>query len=148
VSKAAAVGVPVRRFVLVAAVASTLIVASLALAGCSSSGELTGKTWQWTGSTTKDPASESTVSDPQNYTLVFLKGAYTAKADCNTLSGTWVTASNNGLKMTPTSSSDNACAADSRGKEYSDSLAKAASYGFDGGKLKITLSDQGTMTFK
>ena len=32
---------------------------------------LTGKTWQWTASTTKVPASQSVVPDPENYTIEF-----------------------------------------------------------------------------
>jgi len=44
-----------------------LAVSALTLLGaCSSSAGLTGKVWQWTASTTKVPASQSVVPDPEN----------------------------------------------------------------------------------
>lgn len=50
--------------------------------------------------------------------------------------------------MTPTSSTDKVCDADSLAEPYVAALGDASSYSFDGGKLKITLSDEGTLTFK
>ena len=63
---------------------------------------LTGKTWQWTASTTKVPASQNVVPDPQNYTIEFKSdGTFSAKADCNQLSGTYTTTSSGGLTIVP-----------------------------------------------
>ena len=88
------------------------------------------------------------MADAENYTLVFLKGSFTARADCNTVSGTWVSPSTGELSLAPTSSSGNDCGPDSLGDVYQADLAKAASYAIDSGTLKMTLSDEGTMSFK
>jgi ABC-type glycerol-3-phosphate transport system substrate-binding protein len=54
------------------ALVAVIVVAVLALAACSSSGSsLTGKSWQWTASTTKAPASESVVPNPEKCTIEF-----------------------------------------------------------------------------
>src|SRR6188474_2823047 len=80
----------------------TLAVGGLLLAACSSSSgsPLTGKTWQWTASTTTVPASQSVVPDPENYTITFNEdGTWSGKADCNQVSGGYSTTGSN-LTMT------------------------------------------------
>ena len=133
--------------------ATAIVVACFVLAACSPSedspsGSLTGKTWQWTASAADASASQSAVSDPADYTLVFLKGSFIAKADCNSVSGTYVTTSSGGVTMKPTSSTEHVCATDSLAEAYVADLSSAASYAFDDGKLEITLSEEGTMTFE
>jgi heat shock protein HslJ len=132
-----------------------VILACFALVACTesgeltdTSGELTGKTWQWTGSTTQDPETTLEVTDPEVYTLVFLKGSFTVRADCNSVSGTWVSLSEGELSMTPTSSTDKVCDEGSLSEAYVDALGQATGYSFDGDQLKIKLPDEGVMTFE
>jgi len=132
------------------AVAAVIVIAVLALAACSSSSSsLTGKAWQWTASTTKAPASQSVVPNPEKYTIEFKSdGTFSAKADCNAVAGGYTTTSSGGLTITPGPSTLVACGADSLGDVYVADLGKAASYAIASGQLTITLSDEGTMTFK
>jgi heat shock protein HslJ len=134
-----------RRLIVVAAV----VAAVLALAACSSGASLTGKTWQWTASTSKVPASQSNVPDPSKYTIEFkTDGTYKAVADCNTVSGTYTSTASGGLTINPGASSLVACGSDSLSDVYVQGLGQAISYTFFGQQLTINLSDLGTMTFK
>ena len=126
-----------------------LAVSGLLLAGCqSSSGSgLTGKTWQWTASTTKVPASQSVVPDPENYTITFnTDGTFAAKADCNQVSGGY-TASGSDLTITPGPTTLMACPEGSMDSLFLEGLGKAASFTISGSDLTITDSDEGTMQF-
>ena len=74
------------------ALGAAMVVGACSGSGSGSAAGLTGKTWQWTASTTKVPASQSVVPDPENYTLDFKSdGTFSAKVDCNQLSGTYTT---------------------------------------------------------
>ena len=119
------------------------------LVGCSSSGtSLTGTTWEWTASTTKTPASQSVVPDPQDYTIEFKTNqTFSAKADCNQVAGTWTSTSDNGLTITLGPSTLAACGSDSLSDLYVAGLAKAKLYVIEESKLILTLTDEGTMTF-
>jgi heat shock protein HslJ len=127
----------------------TLAVSALLVIACQSSGGsgLTGKTWQWTGSTTTVPASQSVVPDPENYTITFnADGTFSAKVDCNQVAGDYTT-SGSDLTITPGPSTLAACPEGSLDALYLDGLGKAASYSISGEDLTITLSDEGTMQF-
>jgi heat shock protein HslJ len=130
-----------------------LLVATLTLGallvGCAPSGvTLTGNTWEWAASTTT-PVSQSVVPDPQNYTIEFKANqTFEAKADCNQLSGTWASTSDDGLTITLGSSTAAACGPDSLSSAYIDGLAKTSLYVLDEGKLVLHQGDQGTMTFQ
>jgi heat shock protein HslJ len=126
-----------------------LAISGLLVAACQSSGGsgLTGKTWQWTGSTTSVPASQSVVPDPENYTITFNSdGTFSAKVDCNQVAGDYTT-SGSDLTITPGPSTLAACPEGSLDALYLDGLGKAASYSISGEDLTITLSDEGTMQF-
>jgi len=128
--------------------AATLALA-LALAACGSGSGLTGKTWQWTASTTKTPASQSVVPDPQNYTIEFKSdGTFAAKADCNQVSGAYTTTSSGGITITPGPTTLAVCGANSAGDLYVTGLRAAQTYKVDGGTLTLTLVADATMTFK
>jgi heat shock protein HslJ len=120
------------------------------LAGCASSGtSFTGTTWEWTASTTKTPASQSVVPDPQDYTIVFnTNQTFAAKADCNQVSGTWTSTSDNGLSITLGPSTLAECGADSLSSAYIAGLGQAKLYVIEESKLILTLTDDGTMTFQ
>ena len=126
-----------------------LTVSGLLVAACQSSSgsELTGKTWQWTGSTTKVPASQSVVPDPENYTITFsTDGTFASKADCNQVSGEY-TSSGSSLTITLGPTTLMACPEGSQDALFLDGLGKAASYSISGTDLTITDSDEGTMQF-
>ena len=134
-----------------------LLIAAVALgavlAGCAASSSngttLTGKAWQWTASTTKTPASQSVVPNPQDYTITFKTDqTFAAKADCNQVSGTWTSTADNGLTITPGPSTLAACGADSLSAMYIAGLGKASAYVIQESKLILTALDAGTMTFQ
>jgi len=120
------------------------------LVGCSSSGTtLTGTTWEWTASTTKTPAGQSVVPDPQDYTILFKTDqTFSAKADCNQVSGTWESTSDNNLTLTLGPSTLAACGPDSLSDLFVAGLGKVSLYVIEEDKLVLTLTDEGTMTFK
>jgi len=126
-----------------------LVVSAMLAGACQSSGGsgLTGKTWQWTGSTTKVPASQSVVPDPENYTITFnTDGTFAAKADCNQVSGGYTT-SGSALTITPGPTTLMACPEGSMDSLFLEGLGKAASFTISGSDLTITDSDEGTMQF-
>jgi heat shock protein HslJ len=135
-----------RRLVVLVALA----VSAVALLGaCQSSAGLTGKTWQWTASTTKVPASQSVVPDPENYTIEFKSdGTFSAKVDCNQASGTYTTTSSGGLTIVPGPMTLVACGEDSLDALYLAGLGTAQSYAISGGQLTITAAEEATLTFK
>ena len=127
----------------------TLASGGLLLAACSSSSgsALTGKTWQWTGSTTTVPASQSVVPDPENYTLTFnADGTFSGKADCNQVSGGYTT-SGSDLTITLGPTTMMACPEGSLDGLFLEGVGKAASFTISGSDLTITDSDEGTMQF-
>ena len=127
----------------------TLAIGGLVLAACSSSSgsALTGKTWQWTGSTTTVPASQAAVPDPENYTLTFnTDGTFSGKADCNQVSGGYTT-SGSDLTLTLGPTTMMACPEGSLDGLFLEGLGKAASFTISGSDLTITDSDEGTMQF-
>ena len=129
-----------------------VIAAMLLVAGCDliggGSGGLTGKTWQWTASTTTAPASQSVVPDPENYTLEFMDdGTFAAKADCNQVAGTYSNPGGGALTITPGPSTLVACPEGSAGDIYVAGLAATTAYAITDGQLVLTTTD-GTMTFE
>ncbi len=137
--------ITMRRWVVVAGV----VVAILALAACSSGDSLTGKAWQWKSWTTMTPQSQSDVPDPSSYTIEFKSdGTFTAKADCNSVAGTYTSSASGGLKISPGPSTQAACGADSMSDVFVQKLGLAISYTFFRSEMTINLQDLGNMTFK
>lgn len=127
-----------------------IAVAAIAVA-CSSSSGLTGKTWQLTAITELTPAFQGVVpaADQANYTIEFKSdGNFQAKADCNQVSGQYVTTSSGGMTITPGPSTLVACPEGSMGDQYVAGLSNAASYAIANNQLTITLKDGGTLVFK
>jgi heat shock protein HslJ len=117
----------------------------------SSGGGLTGKTWQLTAITEKVPAFQGVVpaADQANYTIEFKSdGSFSAKADCNVLSGTYATTSSGGMTITLGPSTLAACPEGSLAPQYVAGLGNAASYAIADGQLTITLTDGGTLVYK
>ena len=118
---------------------------------CSGGSGLTGKTWQLTAITEKVPAFQGVVpaADQANYTIEFKSdGTYSAKADCNMVSGTYTTTSAGGLTIVLGPSTLVACPEGSLGSQYVAGLGNAASYAIADGQLTITLKDGGTLVYK
>jgi heat shock protein HslJ len=116
---------------------------------------LTGKAWQLTSITEKTPAFQGNVPDAQqaNYTIQFqADGTFSAKADCNTVSGTYVTAdpsaASGDLAITVGPTTTAACPDGSLADLFVIGLGNAASYAVASNQLTITLQDQGTLAFK
>ena len=125
--------------------------ASAASSGSSANGDLTGKTWMLTAITEKVPAFQGVVpdADQANYTIEFKSdGTFTAKADCNQMSGTYTTTSTGGLTIVLGPSTLVACPEGSLAPQYVTGLGNAASYAVANGQLTITLKDEGTLVFK
>ena len=142
-----------RKLTLIAlAIGATAI---LAACGGSSSSALTGKNWQLTAITEKVPAFQGVIPDAQqaNYTIEFkTDGTFSAKADCNTLSGTFTTAdpttASGDLTLVLGPATLAACADGSYSDLYIVALSNTASYAIANSQLTITLKDQGTLTYK
>lgn len=111
---------------------------------------LTGKTWQLTAVTMKDPAFQAVVPADQqaNYTITFKADmTFSAKADCNQVTGVYATTSSGGLTITPGPSTIVACADESYGDLYVLAFTNAASFAIANNQLTITLNDGGTLVF-
>ncbi len=116
---------------------------------------LIGKPWQLTAITEKVPAFQAVVPADQqaNYTIEFkADGTFSAKADCNTLSGTYTTvdptAATGDLALVVGPTSLIACADGSYSDLYIVALTNTASYAIADGQLTITLKDEGTLVYK
>jgi heat shock protein HslJ len=116
---------------------------------------LVGKEWQLTAITEKVPAFQGVVPADQqaNYTITFAAdGTFSAKADCNTLSGTFTTpdpnAASGALTIVPGAGTVAACPEGSLADLYVLGLGNVISYAINDGQLSMTLADQGSLTFK
>lgn len=125
------------------------------LAACSSSGSsgsnLSGKTWQWTASTTASPASQSVTPTPANWTITFgTDGTYTGKASCNQINGSYTTGANGALTIAQPASTRASCGADDDALAviYIAGLTGASKYSISGSDLTITDANGDTLTFK
>ena len=133
--------------------ATGLLIASVAgLAGCASEsgGDITGPTWRLVSITTQTPEFQGVVPAEAmvNYTITFNDdGTFSAKADCNQVSGRYEIENNSVLTIVPGPSTLAFCGEDSLGDEYVAALAQAGSYTIAGNQLTITLLDDGTLTF-
>ena len=139
-----------RRILFLALSATTL------LAACGATGGgLTGKAWQLTAITEKVPAFQGVVpaAEQANYTIEFLAdGTFSAKADCNNVSGTFTTAdpaaATGDIEIVPGASTRAMCPEGSLSDQFVTALGNAARYEVADGELTITLQDEGTLAFK
>ena len=115
---------------------------------------LTGTAWQLTAVTTVEPPFQGAIDAAQQplYTITFNTDAtFAAKADCNTLAGTYTTpdttAAAGTLTLTPGPTTLVACADGSLSPLYIDALGRTASYAIANNALTITLLDGGTLQY-
>jgi heat shock protein HslJ len=113
----------------------TLVLASLLfLAACgtaSSSDTITGIVWQWTSLTDRVTGEETTIPNPENYTIIFNEdGTLEGKADCNNFSGTY--SQENGFAITLGPTTMAYCGETSMDTQYLQLLGSVAAGGPDG----------------
>jgi heat shock protein HslJ len=128
-------------------VASALALVLLAACGEGTSG-LVGPTWRWTNLTENAPLAHSEVSDPSLYTLTLADdGSFQAKADCNSVVGTYVTDGDE-ITLSPGPSTLVACPEGSLADQFVSLLHTVSTFGVDGDDLALHFEDAaGKMTF-
>jgi heat shock protein HslJ len=107
--------------------------------------------WQLTTITVNEPEFTGQVPEASqpNYTIAFqTDGTFSAKADCNTVSGTYVAGADGSLALTPGPTSIVACPEGSLSDLYIVASGKTASSAIANGQLTITLVDGGTLVYK
>jgi heat shock protein HslJ len=111
-----------------------VFVTLLFLAACgtaSSSDTITGIVWQWTSLTDRVTGEETTIPNPENYTITFNEdGTLEGKADCNTFSGTY--SQENGFSITIGAVTRAYCGDTSMDTQYLQLLGSVAAGGPDG----------------
>lgn len=91
-----------------------------------SADQITGVVWQWTTLLETSPASETAVSNPENYTLIFQDGGvFNIQSDCNSAAGTYKL-SNESLEMVLGPSTKAFCGEDSLDTEFQLLINKVA----------------------
>jgi heat shock protein HslJ len=93
------------------------------------------------------------VDQQKNYTVTFAAGGtFSAKADCNTVNGTYATpnaaAPSGDLTLTIGPGTIAFCGDESLSDLYVLALSNARSYAIANAQLTITLDDGGTLSFK
>ena len=105
--------------------------------------------WQWTSVTNKTTNETTTVSNPENYTIIFrTDGTLDGKADCNTFSGTYT--QENGFSIKLGASTMMYCGETSLDQQFLQLLGSVAAGGPDGtGGLALeTAGSEQRMLFK
>jgi len=84
-----------------------------------------------------------------NYTILLnADGTFSAKADCNTLQGTYVAGADGSLALTLGPTTIAQCPEGSLSDLYLIALSKTASQAIANSQLTITLTDGGTLVYK
>jgi heat shock protein HslJ len=119
-------------------------------AGAAGTGEsvASGIEWQWSELAEAEPASQSVVPDPENYTLTFKPdGTYAVKADCNQVMGGY-TVEDQVMTISPGPSTLAMCDPDSLDMMYLDLLSRVTSFSLEGGNLTLFVDgDAARMVF-
>lgn len=103
-------------------------------------------TWQWKEVVETEPASQSVVPDPENYTLTLREdGSAEIKADCNQVGATY-TQQGSALIITLGPSTMAACGEDSLDQQYLAFLDRVNSFGMLSGDLQLA-GENFTMSF-
>lgn len=131
-----------------------VVLASVALlAACSpNNAKLTGRAWKLTavtgtGTGSAIPPGVIPVADQTRYTITFNDdGTFAAKADCNSVSGSYTTDGNR-ITIKPGPSTLVACPAGSLGDAFVAALGQAASYAVGSNVLTLTLNGGNSLTF-
>jgi heat shock protein HslJ len=110
--------------------------------------EITNITWLWAELTENDPAAQSIVPDPENYTLTFWSDdTFSIKADCNLGNGTY-TVEDSKIEFGPMMSTMAMCPPESLHDQYLALLDQVQTFGVSNDRLVLTLKeDAGEMRF-
>ena len=110
--------------------------------------ELPGTAWQWQELVETEPASQSLVPQPKNYTLIFQPdNTLAVQADCNQAKGSY-TQKDNTLTITLGPATMAFCGEDSLDQHYLTLLGSVGNYSIENGRLVLKLKDDaGKMTF-
>ncbi len=110
--------------------------------------ELLGTVWQWSSLVETEPAAQSVVPHPENYTLVFQPdGALDIQADCNEVRGSYIQ-EGNALTIELGPSTMAYCGEQSSDQQYLDLLGRVSSYTVENERLVLNLEDgAGKMMF-
>ena len=132
--------------------AGLLIASATLLGACASEegGDITGTTWRLVSLQTQSPSFSAIVPAEAmvNYTIEFNEdGTFSAKADCNQVSGDYTIQGEGILTITPGPSTMAECGEQSLSDEYVAALGQAGSFTIAENQLTITLLDDGTLTF-
>ena len=127
------------------AAASVLVLFAACAAGTSG---LVGPTWQWTNLTENAPLAHSDVPDPALYTLTLADdGSFQAKADCNTVLGTFLTDGDE-ITLTLGPSTLVECPEGSLSDQFVSLLHTVSTFAVQGNDLALHLANEaGHMTF-
>ena len=110
--------------------------------------QIVGVPWHWTGLVGAQPGGQQLLPEPGKYTLTLNQdGTYQAKADCNTVRGTFTIEGNKiNLGPGPTTAMD--CGPDSLSQQYLTLLGNVETFSANAGRLTLTLKeDKGNMVF-
>ena len=113
-------------------------------------GSLTGRTWQLASITGQTPAFQGVIPAAEQplYTIAFgTDGTFAARADCNSLAGTYTLDRSDGMTITPGPSTLVACPDGSYGSLFAHALATVTTWAIAGADLTLTTTDGGTGTF-
>ena len=123
----------ISRFVtLLAYLMFTLLIAACTQAAISTpTDSIQDIVWQWTSATNKTTNETTTVSNPENYTIIFrTDGTLDGKADCNPFSGTYTQENDFSIKLG--ASTMMYCGDASMDQQYLELLGSVAAGGPDG----------------
>ncbi len=113
----------------------------------SSLGEIANTAWAWQDLVESDPAAQSVVPNPQNYTVGFrYDGTVDIQADCNRLSGTYELLGND-LAILLGPSTMAFCGEESLDQQFLALLNTVNTYARDGDRLELGTSTAATMGF-
>ena len=113
-------------------------------------GSLTGRTWQLASITGQTPAFQGVIPAAEQplYTIAFgTDGTFAARADCNSLAGTYTLDRSDGMTITPGPSTLVACPDGSYGSLFAHALGTVTTWAIAGADLTLTTTDGGTGTF-
>jgi len=110
---------------------------------------LEGNTWQWVSLVEMEPAAQSVVPSPENYTLTFLPdGEVSIQADCNMVVGSY-TLDGHQLTITQGASTMAFCGEESLDLQYLELISRVESNTLENGQLVLELKDgAGRVTFE
>jgi len=105
--------------------------------------------WQWAELIENDPAAQSVVTDPENYTISFFDdGSFQVKADCNSGNGSYTTDGNR-IEFGPMALTMAMCLPESQHDIFLQFLGQVDSFGRRDGKLVFSLKNNaGEMHFQ